>query len=82
MAMSAGLFLGSIGAGAFMELLGLSYAFYAVSVLLVCATTGAAVMISKPSAHHPRFSFPDGHKLACGVHVSEKGGGNCERDEY
>jgi len=49
MAMSAGVLLGSIGAGAVMDLLGISYAFYAVSVFLVCSTTAAAVMISKPN---------------------------------
>jgi MFS family permease len=47
MAMSAGVLLGSIGAGAVMDLIGLSYVFYAVSVFLVCATAAAAAMISK-----------------------------------
>ena len=47
MAMSAGVLIGSIGAGAVMDLLGLNYAFYAVSVFLVCATAAAAVMIGK-----------------------------------
>ena len=51
MAMSAGIFLGSIGAGAVMDLLGLGYAFYAVSVFLVCATGAAAVMISRAEVH-------------------------------
>jgi DHA1 family multidrug resistance protein-like MFS transporter len=45
MAMSAGVLLGSIGSGAVMDLLGLSYAFYVVSVFLVFATAAAAVMI-------------------------------------
>lgn len=48
MAMSAGVLVGSIGAGAVMDLIGLSYVFYAVSVFLVCATAAAAVMISQP----------------------------------
>jgi MFS family permease len=47
MAMSAGVLLGSIGSGAVMDVLGLSYAFYAVSVFLVCSTAAAAVMIGK-----------------------------------
>jgi MFS family permease len=51
MAMSAGIFLGSIGAGAVMDLLGLGYAFYAVSVFLVCATGAAAVMIGEGRGH-------------------------------
>jgi hypothetical protein len=51
MAMSAGVFLGSIGSGAVMDFFGLSYVFYAVSVFLVCATAAAAVMISKPGVY-------------------------------
>jgi DHA1 family multidrug resistance protein-like MFS transporter len=51
MAMSAGVLLGSVGAGAVMDFVGLRYVFYAVSAFLVCATAAASVMISKPSGH-------------------------------
>jgi MFS family permease len=52
MAMSAGVLLGSIGAGGVMDLIGLSYVFYAVSIFLVCATAAAAAMISKGGSIH------------------------------
>jgi len=45
MAMSAGVLLGSIAAGAVMDILGLSYTFFLVSATLVFATITAALMI-------------------------------------
>jgi len=51
MAMSAGVLLGSIGAGAVMDLIGLSYVFYVVSLFLVCSTAAAAVMIGQGRGH-------------------------------
>ncbi len=48
MAMSAGVLLGSIGAGAVMDLLGLSYAFFMTGAFLAAATAAAAFMIRRP----------------------------------
>ncbi len=50
MAMSAGLFIGAMGVGALVDLLGISWAFYIVAFLLFASTVAAAIMI-KPAIH-------------------------------
>ena len=50
MAMSAGLFIGAMGVGTLVDLLGISWAFYIVAVLLFASTVAAAIMI-KPAGH-------------------------------
>jgi len=48
MAMSAGIFIGSLGAGSMTQAFGISYSFYSVAVLLALLTTAAAVLIKGP----------------------------------
>ncbi|MFP3928555.1 MAG: MFS transporter [Desulfobacteraceae bacterium] len=53
MAMSAGVLLGSMGAGAVMDLLGLSHAFFMTGAFLAAATVAAAFMIRRPPQASP-----------------------------
>lgn len=53
MAMSAGIFVGSIGAGALMDLFGLTYAFFIISIFLAISTFVAALMIHRPAQGIP-----------------------------
>ena len=49
MAMSAGLFVGAMGVGSIVDIIGLSWAFYIVAVLLFVCTVAAVKLIGYPS---------------------------------
>lgn len=49
MAMSAGLFMGAMGVGSIVDIIGLSWAFYIVAVLLFVCTVAAVKLIGYPS---------------------------------
>jgi DHA1 family multidrug resistance protein-like MFS transporter len=46
MAMSVGVLIGSLLAGSFMDLLGLKYVFYIISVILVVSAVAGGIMIA------------------------------------
>ncbi|MBS3754663.1 MAG: MFS transporter, partial [Desulfobacterales bacterium] len=45
MAMSAGLFVGSMGVGSLMDIFGIAWAFYCVALILFASTVAAVIMI-------------------------------------